>query len=242
MLVESGQMTSRKDTERLAAILIKANLIDELQLRSAMAKLGNWGGRLPKVLSELGFAEEEEITIALGKALGHPVTHLGTVHKDQVALNKLDVKFCEENAVFPVSLKDRVMSLAMVDPSELDVIDTVKARCGTRVQALLASETEIRNAILKHYRGQEPKVVSNRARRAVTRDVPTDADITMDNSMPPSPDRSNTNETLRKATGVAFTQQDLVRLEAARANQSKTATILRAVHELLMEKGVMPKR
>ena len=58
----------RKDTERLANILIKANLIDELQLRSAMAKIGNWGGRLPRVLSELGFAEEDAMTEAIPKA------------------------------------------------------------------------------------------------------------------------------------------------------------------------------
>lgn len=234
-------MTSRKDTERLASILIKANLIDDLQLRSAMAKMGNWGGRLPRVLSELGFAEEDAITEAIGKALGQKVTHLGTVHKDHVALNKLDVKFCDEHVVFPVSLRDRVMTLAMVDPSELDVIDAVKVRCGARVQAVLASETEIRHAIMRHYRGEEPKVVSNRARRAVIRDVPTNDDISMDTAMPPPPDRANTQDRGRR-TGAAFSQADLQRLESTRANQSKTGTILRAVKELLEEKGVMPKR
>ncbi len=234
-------MTSRKDTERLASIIMAANLIDELQLRSAMAKLGNWGGRLPRVLSEMGFADENEITAAIAKALRHPVTHLGNVKKDQAALNKIDVKFCEEHAVFPVSFKDRVMSLAMVDPSELDVIDTVQARIGVRVQPLLSSETEIRHAILRHYHGQEPRVVSNRARKAVTRDVPEDGDITMDNSMPPPVARSDTRDSLRKASGIAFTQQELVRINAARANQAKTATILRAVKELLEEKGVLPR-
>jgi hypothetical protein len=233
-------MTSRKDTERLAAILIKAGLIDELQLRSAMAKLGTWGGRLPRVLAELGFAEEDAMMEAIGKALGHPVSHLGTVNKDQNALNKLDVKFCEENAVFPVQLKDRVMSLAMVDPSELDVVDAVKARCGARVQTLLASETEIRHAILRHYRGQEPKIVSNRARKAVTRTVASEEEETkfeVDMSSPPKPERPSVVQPLRKAGGIAFTQEELAKLEAARVNQAKTATILRAVQELLEEKG-----
>ena len=240
-------MTTRKDTERLAAILIKAGLIDELQLRSAMARLGNWGGRLPRVLSELGFADEDEIMIAIGKASGHPLTHLGNLSKDQQALNKVGVDFCEEHCVFPVTLKDRVMSLAMVDPSELDVVDAVKVRSGTRVQTLLASETEIRNAILKHYRGQEPKAApKSRARTAFKTDVDddagTDLNFAVDMSSPPKPERATTQETLRKSAGVAFTQQDLVKLEAARANQSKTATILRAVEELLAQKGVTPPK
>ncbi len=236
-------MTSPRDTERLAKIFVKAGLIDDLQLRSAMARLGNWGGRLPKVLAELGFADEEELTAAIGKAIHHPVTHLGTTLKDTHALAKLDVKFCEEHCVFPVSLKDRVMALALVDPSELDVIDAVKARAGVRVQPLLATETSIRHAILRHYRNQEPKVVSNRARKAVTRDVSTDEDIKFKVDMAPAPKpRTATQESLRKSAGTAFTQQELAKLESARGNQAKTATILRAVEELLTEKGLLPPR
>lgn len=236
-------MTSRKDTERLANILLKASVIDDLQLRSAMARMGNFGGRLPRILAELGFADESEITAAIGKAIGHPVTHLGTVLKDTHALAKLDVKFCDEHVVFPVSLKERVMSVAMVDPSELDVVDAVKVRSGVRVQPLLASETEIRHAIMRHYRGQEPKVVSNRARKAVTRDVSTNEDIKFEVDMAPPPrPRSPTQEALRKSAGTAFTQEELVKLEAARVNQSKTATILKAVQELLAEKGLLPPR
>ena len=243
ILVESFQMTSPKDTQRLAAILLKAGVIDDLQLRSAMAKMGNWGGRLPKVLAELGLADEDDITAALGKALNHPVTQLGKIQKDSHALAKLDVKFCDEHVVFPVSLKDRVMSLAMVDPSELDVVDAVKARCGTRVFPLLASETEIRHAIMRHYRGQEPKVLSNRARKAVTREVSTDADFKLDVVMGASlAHRSTTQETLRKSAGTAFTQQELAKLDSARVNQAKTATILKADEELLTEKGLLPPR
>ena len=165
------------------------------------------------------------------------------MHKDTHALAKLDVKFCDEHAVFPVSLKDRVMSLAMVDPSELDVVDAVKVRSGARVQPLLASETSIRHAIMRHYRGQEPKVVSNRARKAVTREVSTNEDIKFEVDMAPAPKpRTFTQESLRKSAGTAFTQEELVKLEAARLNQSKTATILRAVEALLTEKGLLPPR
>lgn len=236
-------MTSPRDTERLAKIFVKAGLIDDLQLRSAMARLGSWGGRLPKVLAELGFADEDEMTAAIGKAIQHPVTHLGTILKDTHALSKLDVKFCDEHCVFPVSIKERVMALAVVDPSELDVIDAVKARAGVRVQPLLASETSIRHAILRHYRNQEPKVVSNRARKAVTRDVSTDDDIKFKVDMAPSPKpKAATQESLRKSSGTAFTQQELAKLESARMNQSKTATILKAVEALLTEKGLLPPR
>ncbi len=236
-------MTSRKDSERLAAIFLKAKLIDDLQLRSSMARLANFGGRLPRMLSEMGFCDEDELTAAIGKSGGFPVTMLGHVLKDTHAMAKLDVKFCEEHCVFPVTLKDRVLALAMVDPLELDVIDAVKVRAGVRVQPLLSSETGIRNAILKHYKGQEPRVVSNRARKAVTREVSTNEDIKFEVDMAPPPKpRTPTVEALRKSAGVGFTKEELAKLESARVNQSKTATILKAVEELLTEKGLMPAK
>lgn len=236
-------MTSRKDSERLAGVFLKAKLIDELQQRSGLARLANFGGRLPKTLADLGFADEDELTTAIGKAFGFPVTLLGHMLKDTHAMAKLDVKFCDEHCVFPVTLKDRVLSLAMVDPLELDVIDAVKVRAGTRVQPLLSSETGIRNAILKHYRGQEPRIVSNRARKAVTREVSTNDDLKFEVDMAPPPKpRAPTQEALRKSAGVGFTKEELAKLESARVNQSKTATILKAVEELLAEKGLMPPK
>ena len=86
-------------------------------------------------------------------------------------------------------------------------------------------------------------MVSNRARKAVTREVSTNDDIKFEVDMAPPPKpRAMTQESLRKSAGTAFTQEELAKLESARVNQSKTATILKAVEELLTEKGLLPRR
>lgn len=252
-------MANARALSRLKDILIKANLIDELQLRSALARMEQWGGRLPAVLVDMGFVDEEQLVETLGQALKMQVTHLGTIVKDPAALSRVDVKFCEENAVFPVLLKDRALTLAMADPTELGVIDAIAAKGGVRVTPVLASETEIQTAIAKHYKNKilEPRSYSMRKR--VTLDVaqseggnlPSSV-FQLDLSQPPPTEtaqpvhysRSKSANTMldeimgdEDAPKSEFTEEELVRLDAARLNQEKASRIVQALTELLQEKG-----
>ncbi|MBL8921867.1 MAG: general secretion pathway protein GspE [Myxococcaceae bacterium] len=253
-------MANTRSLSRLKDLLLKGGLIDELQLRSANARMEQWGGRLPAVLVEMGFVDEEQLVEVIGKALKMPVTHLGTVVKDPAALSRLDVKFCEENAVFPVLLKERSLTLAMADPTELGVIDAVSAKANARVTPVLASESEIAAAIARHYRGQHVEPKSYSMRKRVTHEVPVadggnlpESVFQLDTSPPPKPGgptgfmakapSANTmlDEILgddpTEATNEGFTEEELVRLDACRLNQEKASTIIRALTELLTEKG-----
>ncbi len=227
--------------QNVANILIKAKIIDEMQVKSAASKIGLWAKHLPKVIAELGFVDEDEMTDALSKALRLPVTHLAMIQRDKEAMGKLDADFCQLHAVFPVAVRNHTLMVAMVDPTDIFSIDAVKIRAGMRVTGLLASETSILNAILKHYLGQEPKQVSNKARKAVRR-LTDETPLELEMSKPPDPKSSRpTEEPLRKAPGLAFSADDMRRLDAAGVNQQKASTILRAVKELLEEKGYLKR-
>jgi hypothetical protein len=55
---------------RIGEILVRAKILDQLQLRSALAHQQQWGGRLAHVVAEKHFAKESVIVDALSKALG----------------------------------------------------------------------------------------------------------------------------------------------------------------------------
>ena len=55
---------------RIGDMLVKARLIDEMQLSSALAHQKKWGGRLGDVLIELGFLDEMMLWKGLSKQLG----------------------------------------------------------------------------------------------------------------------------------------------------------------------------
>lgn len=223
-------MPNPRTTQRFAQELIKARLIDELQLRSAAAHCEQWGMNLPRAIAELGFADEDAMLDVLAKSLRLPATHLGHVLKDNTALRALGVEFAEQHAVFPVSLKDRVLTLAMADPTDLAVVDEAGSLARARVNVVMAAESEIRSAIAKHFRGQEPEP---RRKTSSVRQAPAAAaeeeKLELDVRAPPPPGRA--------ADAPGFSPDEVQRLQAVVQNQEKVGHILRTIEELLAEKG-----
>jgi len=264
-------MELSRSVARVRDMILKAGLVDELQMRSAIAKMEQWGGRLPNTLVEMGFVDEDEVTKLLGQNLRIQVMHLGDVHKDSAAVSRLDASYCETHAIFPVSLKNRVLTLAMADPNDLPCIDEVGLKANARVVPVLAAESEIMGAISRHYHGREPKKRSTRAREMVTAEIPEiihaggAGGLQLDTTMPPPPGMTHTSQrTTTSSMGAVkqaasantlldeilddggdaggrdgFSAEDLKRVENAAMNQKKTAAILRALTELLHEKGYL---
>jgi Type II secretion system (T2SS), protein E, N-terminal domain len=245
-------MAIKPNVARMRDVFLKSKLVDEMQMKAAMAQVEQWGGRLPKALVELGFLDEDTVTDILAKALRVPVAHLGMVQKDAAAMSRLDPEYCEMNAIFPMQLRERVLMLAMADPSEIDVADAVAARMGARLQVYLSSERQILTAINKHYRGQTTEQFETRpnlARKAVTSEFrPMEQQFTLDDSAPPSPSSpSSANSILddmmdsRAPVVAGLTPDELSRLQVAKSTQEKTQAILGALQELLSAKGIMNK-
>jgi hypothetical protein len=222
-------MPSAKTNARYAEVLLKARLIDELQLKSAAAHVERWGSSLPRAVSELGFAEEDQVVNLLAKMLNLPAMHLGNLLKDNGAMRVIGVEFCELNTVFPVTLRDRVLTLAMADPTDLKVVDEAGALARCRVHVVMAGETEVRAAISKHYRGQELPQPRRRTISAVKKSDPDEEKLEFDLGAPPPPPSTH------------FSAEDLQRLAAVRQNQEKVGAILRTVQELLAAKGFVPR-
>ncbi|MBN8469711.1 general secretion pathway protein GspE [Corallococcus exiguus] len=270
---------------RIADILVKARVIDELQLRSALASLDQWGGRVSRVVADLGLASEETITQAICQGLGMPRVQLGNLTKDAAALARVEVGLAEQKGVFPVQLKDngKTLVLAMSDPTDLATLDQVAARSRARVVPMVAGDREIEHAILRHYRGQEPvekkrfkpdsnkqqdagelpeeeefKVVDMSGKTVVKRI----SDIVDPNAAPPpaapapaaraapapaANAGSSASDILDEilaggAPTSEWTEEDLARLQTVQQNQEKSSKILRALLELVFEKGTVQQR
>ncbi|PZR14977.1 MAG: general secretion pathway protein GspE [Archangium gephyra] len=255
-------MALRPNVAKLRDLLLKAKVVDEFQMRAAMGRLEQWGGRLTGVIVDMGFTDDETMVQTLSQALRLPVAHLGMVPKDSALLAKVDPAFCDEHAIFPVSLKDRVATIAVSDPTELDTIDRLQSKLGARVQMVIAPESEIRAAIARHYRNEVVPAARKNNNRA--RDAHIEATkgqlFELDDRAPPKPgeasaDAGPSEAWMKKApsantmlddfledegpTNEGLNAEELKRLEAARENQLKANAILRALQTLLTEKGYL---
>jgi hypothetical protein len=273
---------------RIGEILVKARVIDDLQLSSALAAQDRRGGRLSRIIADLNLASEEAIAEAICQGLGMQRVHLGTLPRDADALARVDVSLAEQKGLFPVGLKDngKTLVLAMADPTDLATIDQVAAKSRARVVVVVASELEIEHAILRHYRNQEPATGARlRGARPLTEssefDDPGDDDefkvVDMSGKTlvkhisdiaapgaPAAPSASPTraaekspppvlgagssaseflDEILAGGTATPeWTEEDLQRLQTVQQNQEKSSKILRALLELLLEKGQLQQR
>ena len=274
-------MSSMAARNRIAEILLKAKLLDDLQLRAAQAQHEQWGGRLGKLVAELGFAQDDAIADAIAKALFLRRIQLGNLTKDATALSKLDADYAERCGVFPVGMRDngKTILLAMADPTDLQVVDEVAMRARARVITVVAGEQEIKAAILRHYRGIEPDIeaLQGRPRSRTGQQVQTsfaeeegssddefkivdisgktvmkaikdidprlaqeNAAAAADRSAPPVSTSSMLDEILESPKEEPGLSAELIeRLEAVRTNQDKSSRILKAVFELLLEKGAV---
>ncbi len=272
MPVDWGAMASPRN--RIGEILVKARVIDELQLRSALAQLDQWGGRLSRILVEMRLASPDVITEAISKGMGVPRMQLGNVGKDPGALAKLDVGFAEQKGVFPVALRDngKTLVLAMSDPSDLETIDQVAARSRTRVVPVVAGDREIETAILRHYRGQEVTLTSrigsenlvgkrtttvvddgefkvvDMSGKTMVKHIASIAPGLAQQSPPAAKGGSSAADLLDEimsgspAPAEVFSEEEMQRLRAVQINQEKSSKILRALLELLLEKGMLNQR
>jgi len=235
---------------RVGDILVKAGLIDPLQLRSALARHDQWGGRLAKIVVDLGFVPEDAVVEALAKELFLKRVQLGRLVKDAQALRKLDALYCESQAVFPVSLKDngKTLVLAMADPTDLQVVDEVAMKARARVLVMCAGEQEIQSAIGRYYHSRDADDGGQEARHrfplgpdaggeegeVVDLQGGGSASFMMNELFPdaaPPPERAET-----------FGPEERARLKLLGENQEKSSRVLQALTELLAEKGLPLRR
>ena len=258
---------------RIGELLVKARVIDELQLRSALARHDQWGGRLSRVITDMGIAKEETVINAIAQGTGTQRFHLGNITKDPGALAKVDVSLAEQKGIFPVSLKDngKTLVLAMSDPTDPNTVDQVAARARARVLVVVASDREIETAILRHYRGQEPAMSSRYTGESQRQDSPTSsggeedefkvvdmsgntvvkrvADVAPSRAAEPGSSGGGSSagdlldEILSGGSAPAgLTAEEMQRLDTVRVNQEKSSKILRALLELLLEKGALSQK
>jgi hypothetical protein len=239
-------------THRLRDLLLRAGVVDEVQMRAALRRLEQFGGRLTMVLSDMGRVDDDAVALAIGTALRLPVQDLRAVPGDPEALARLDARLCEAHGVFPVSFdrKRHTLTLAMADPTALDVVDQVAARADARVQTVVASEAQVAAAIELHYHGRTGPLAPepSAALQAPAPVVPEgdglppelDRDFIALPAEPggPAPINAHIDPMLGKMGAPSpFSAADLDRLEHLRKTQEKTATVVRALEALLREKG-----
>ncbi len=157
---------------RLGDLLVKAGLIDELQLQSALAHQRQWGGRLGDVLVNNGFLDEMMLWRGLSKQLGVPLVSLPELTLAQGIERQVPLDLCQKNSIFPIARDDKGLTLATSDPANIGGLDEISFRLGLRLRTVLAPDREVDWAIRRYLQGDPAPCPPPRLRRATMADAP----------------------------------------------------------------------
>jgi len=135
----------------LGELLLKEKLLNSEQLESVLEFQKNNEVPTGTAVVSLGYVSEEEMAQALSRQLGYPYINLDQFEVYPDVINIIPVEIAKNSLVMPIHRIRSFLTLAMLDPTDLDVIEDIRFRSGLSIQPVIASETGITNAIRKYY-------------------------------------------------------------------------------------------
>ncbi len=140
-------------SERLGELLVKRNFITPEQLKKAQEEQKLKGGRLESILLKLGYIKEDELLAFLSAQFRVPSVKLSRLEINPNVTKLIPPSISKKYFIIPINRVGPKLTLAMADPSNIVVIDEIKFMTGFNVEPVVASETEIADAIKKYYGG-----------------------------------------------------------------------------------------
>ena len=137
---------------KLGEMLIEAGLLTRAQLDAALKNQVIFGGKLGTNLIELGYLAEEDLARFLSKKLELPCAtseQLMSIPPDIIKLIPKEV--ADKYKVIPISREKKRLTLAMLDPADLSVIDAISFVTGFYISPLIAPELRLAVALENYY-------------------------------------------------------------------------------------------
>ncbi len=138
-------------SSNLGDLLIREKVLNQTQLKTAQTFQHDNEVSMGSAVVSLGYLSEEEVAQTLSREYGYPFIDLNQfeVYPDVLELISLDV--AKKYMVMPIHLNRNCLTLAMMDPTDLEAVEDIKFRTGLSLQPVIASETAITNSIQQYY-------------------------------------------------------------------------------------------
>jgi len=136
---------------RLGELLVRANLVDEIQLRVALKEQRETGERLGTALVKLGFIEEAVLAAFLSKQTDLPCINIANIHIPGQLLGLIPKEMALQRSVVPIRQTGDTLYLAMADPMDEETIRAAQTVSGLTIAPMIAPEVSLRRCLMRHY-------------------------------------------------------------------------------------------
>lgn len=140
-------------TSRIGELLIQKECLNRAQLEQAELLASQNGGLINAAIVKLSIMEENDLISLLSEEFSLPSVDLEDADLNQEALDLIPHSIALKFFVLPLEVESNVLTVAMVDPTNIAAINDIRFISGMNVSIKLATENQIRNHIEKWYEG-----------------------------------------------------------------------------------------
>lgn len=137
--------------ENLGQMLLAANLIDEVQMKIALAEQARTGKKFGSTLVELKFIDENVLAAFLSKQMDVPCISLLHIDIPKKVLRKIPARLSREYEVVPIRCEGNMLEVAMVDPTDEELVQILESATGMTIIPLIAPQSSVEKMIPRLY-------------------------------------------------------------------------------------------
>jgi type IV pilus assembly protein PilB len=143
-----------KIKKRLGEMLVENDLLTQEQLTKSLADQKKAGLKLGQYLTRQGIVNEQAVIDLLSKQLKIKRYHPDDFPLDIDLIRTIPIDVAQKYQIAPLKKKGHLLSIAMVDPLDINAMDFIEAMTNAEVETVVCSEREVNQLINSLYGSQ----------------------------------------------------------------------------------------
>jgi len=141
----------RGANEKLGELLIREEIITRQQLEEALKKKQETGHFLGEILMRAGYINEDELIGFLVRQCRIPHLKLSNFQISSEIAELVPAEICRAHKLLPIDKLGSLLTVAMVNPIDVEALDKVKNTVNLRIKPILCSWADFRDLYEKIY-------------------------------------------------------------------------------------------
>jgi chromosomal replication initiator protein DnaA len=125
--------------KKLGELLIREDIITQQQLDQALAEQGETGKFLGEILMQAGYISEDELIGFLVRQCRIPHLKLSNFQIASEIAELIPAEICHDYKLLPIDKLGSLLTVAMVNPIDVEALDKVKKTVNLRIKPILCS-------------------------------------------------------------------------------------------------------
>jgi type IV pilus assembly protein PilB len=140
-----------KVKKRLGEMLVESGLLSDEKLQQALIDQKKAGLKLGQFLTRQGIVNEQQIIDMLSQQLKIQKYHPDDYPLDVNLIRQIPIEVAQKFQLAPLKKKGRLLTISMVDPLDINAMDSIEVLTNAEVEPVVCSEREVNQLINSLY-------------------------------------------------------------------------------------------